>query len=135
MACFSRAPWERFPGLTAAISLGTSYYVGLGLLSILVIVLLVYAYRVWEEIHEDVEPDSPADLLDSFEQAHAEGELDVEELDRVRRLLLNEENARGGQVVAPGSKPPSAGTIADAMAIRDAAPSAPATGEGRDEAS
>lgn len=74
-------------GLIAVILGGTAYYVGVVLLSILAIMLLIHAYRVWQEIHEVEEPDSPADLLESFEQAHAEGELDDQELERVRRLL------------------------------------------------
>jgi hypothetical protein len=77
--------------LTAAIPGGTAYYVGLLLLSIAVIALSIHAYRVWQEIHEEVEPDSPSDLIDSFEQAHAEGELDDQELERVRRLLQEKE--------------------------------------------
>ena len=62
------AAWSGFGRLTAAISFGATYYVGLVLLSIIMIALLVKAYRVWEEIHDVEEPDSPADLLDSFEQ-------------------------------------------------------------------
>jgi hypothetical protein len=63
------------------------YYAGLALLVVLLLIALVKAYRVWEEIHDVEEPDSPADLLESFEEAHAAGELDDEELERVRRLL------------------------------------------------
>jgi uncharacterized membrane protein len=65
----------------------TYYYVGLGLLVVLLVVALIKAYRVWEEIHDVEEPDSPADLLESFEEAHAAGELDDEEFERVRRRL------------------------------------------------
>lgn len=74
----------------AAIAVGTSYYVGLALLTTLVIVLLVYAYRVWAEIHEEIEPESPRELLNTFEEAYAAGEIDQEELSRVRNLLLQE---------------------------------------------
>ena len=75
------------PGLTAVVLGETAYYVGLAMLSILAIILAVHAYRVWQEIHEVEEPDSPSDLLESFEQAHAEGELNEKELERVRQLL------------------------------------------------
>ena len=43
---------------------------------------------MWEEIHDVEEPDSPTDLLESFEEAHAAGELDDEEFERVRRRLV-----------------------------------------------
>src|SRR5215469_4445034 len=55
------------------------YYVGLAVLVVLLVVSLVTAYRVWVEIHDVEEPDSPADLLQSFELAHAAGDLDDEE--------------------------------------------------------
>jgi len=62
-------------------------YIGVALLAVLLVALLIKAYRVWEEIHDVEEPDSPGDLLASFEQAHAAGELDDEELERVRARL------------------------------------------------
>jgi hypothetical protein len=62
-------------------------YLGLGLLAVLAVVLLVKAYRVWSEIHDVEEPDSPEDLLASFERAHAVGALDDDELQRVREKL------------------------------------------------
>ena len=96
MACLNRISCNGFEGLFRAISLGTSYYIGLTLLTILVVVLLVYAYRVWAEIHEDIESDTPSDLLDTFKEAHAAGELDEEELRRVRQLLLHENVNRLG---------------------------------------
>jgi uncharacterized membrane protein len=65
------------------------YYVGLALLVVLLVIAVVKAYRVWEEIHDVEEPDSPAELLESFEEAHAAGELNDEEYERVRRLLAS----------------------------------------------
>ena len=44
---------------------------------------------MWEEIHDVEEPDSPDDLLETFEEAHAAGELDDEEFARVRRRLAS----------------------------------------------
>ena len=64
-----------------------SYYVGLAILLVLMVLALVQAYRMWEEIHDVEEPDSPTDLLEAFEEAHAAGELDDEEFERVRRRL------------------------------------------------
>jgi hypothetical protein len=43
--------------------------------------------QVWGEIHDVEEPDSPGDLLASFQQAHADGELDDAELARLREQL------------------------------------------------
>jgi len=62
-------------------------YIGLALLAVLLVVAMVKAYRVWGEIHDVEEPDSPGDLLASFEQAHAAGELDDEEFERVQERL------------------------------------------------
>ena len=62
-------------------------YIGLALLAVLLVAALIKAYRIWEEIHDVEEPDSPSDLLASFEEAHAAGELDDEELERVRKRL------------------------------------------------
>jgi hypothetical protein len=64
-------------------------YIGLALLAVLLLILLVKAYRTWVEIHDVGEPDSPSDLMASFEKAHAAGELDDEELARVRERLID----------------------------------------------
>ncbi len=63
------------------------YYVGLALLIVVLVIALVKAYRVWEEIHDVEEPDTPADLLQAFEEARAAGELDDEEMERVKERL------------------------------------------------
>jgi hypothetical protein len=63
------------------------YYLGLAILVVLMVVALVKAYQMWEELHDIEEPDSPTDLLESFEEAHSAGELDDEEFERVRRRL------------------------------------------------
>ena len=63
------------------------YYVGLGVLAVLMLVAGIKAYRMWEELHDVAEPDSPADLLEAFEEAHAAGELDDQEFERVRQRL------------------------------------------------
>jgi uncharacterized membrane protein len=65
----------------------SNYYVGLAILLVLVLIASVQAYRMWEEIHDVEEPDSPAELLEAFEEAHASGELDDEEFARVRSRL------------------------------------------------
>jgi hypothetical protein len=62
-------------------------WIGAGLLAVLLVFVLIKAYRVWEEINDVEEPDSAADLLASFQQAHAAGELDDAELERVKEQL------------------------------------------------
>jgi len=82
----------RVAGWYAAVRPGQSNqptYIGLALLALLLVVLLVKAYRVWGEIHDVEEPDSPGDLLASFERAHAAGELDDTEFERVRAHLAH----------------------------------------------
>ena len=74
----ARIPWLKW---------SPPYYVGLGILVVLMVVAIVKAYRMWEELHDVEEPDSPTDLLESFEEAHAAGELDDEEFERVRQRL------------------------------------------------
>ena len=80
------------------------YYVGLAVLVVLLVVSLVTAYRVWVEIHDVEEPDSPADLLESFEQARAAGILDEEEFRRVRWQLTGGPDQEG-RVPAEGDLP------------------------------
>jgi hypothetical protein len=59
------------------------------LLTVLLVALLIQAHRVWQEIHEVEEPVSSDDLLQSFTQAHADGELDDDEFERVRLQLTS----------------------------------------------
>ncbi len=76
-------------------------YVPLGLLAVLLAASMIKAVRVWGEIHDVEEPDTPSDLLAAFEQAHAEGDLDDVEMARVREQL-----ARGSSA-ADAEKPRS----------------------------
>jgi uncharacterized membrane protein len=86
---------DQCAGLVAAVPfrrVGVSpsyYYVGLGVLVVLMLVAGIKAYRMWEELQDVAEPDSPADLLETFEEAHAAGELDDQEFERVRRRLAS----------------------------------------------
>ena len=71
----------------AAVSYDRSYYIGLALLLVAVVYAVVKARGVWAEINEEIEPDQPQDLLRSFEEAHAAGEIDDQELARVKARL------------------------------------------------
>jgi hypothetical protein len=90
----------------ARIDAGFIYYVGLAVVVVVLVGTLIAFYRTWMEIHEDEEPDSPQDLLESFREAHAAGQIDDRELERVRRLLS------AGEGEAAGVRPPgrSSGT-------------------------
>lgn len=63
------------------------YYLGLAALIGAMIWAGIVAYSSWVEANEDLEPASPAEVLEALEQAHAEGELDEEELARARSLI------------------------------------------------
>jgi hypothetical protein len=67
-------------------ALATTYF-PLALLAVLLTVFLIKAVRLWQEIHEVDEPVTPGDLLASFEQAHAAGELNDDEFRKVREQL------------------------------------------------
>jgi hypothetical protein len=62
-------------------------YLPLALFVVLLAVLLTKAVRVWQEIHEVEEPATPDELLASLEDAHAAGDLDDDEIARVRQQL------------------------------------------------
>jgi hypothetical protein len=74
--------------LLAALSSAMWYNIGLIVVLLALAVAGVMAYRVWHEVNEEIEPATPAELLATFEQARADGELDDEEYNRVRREIL-----------------------------------------------
>lgn len=75
------------PVLLAVLSPAAWYNIGLVVVLLALAVAGVIAYRVWHEVNEEVEPATPEELLASFEQARADGELDEEEYNRVRREI------------------------------------------------
>jgi hypothetical protein len=96
-AIFIRHLAGHYIGLFAAASarrVGVSisyYYVGLGVLAVLILIAGIKAYRMWEELRDVEEPDSPGDLLEKFQEAHDAGELDDQEFERVRQRLRDPE--------------------------------------------
>jgi hypothetical protein len=100
--------------LLAAISPAAWYNIGLVVVLIAVVVAAVLAYRVWSEVNEDIAPASTDELLQSFEEARAAGELDDEEYARVRQRLeqgpppaAGPEEPSARQPFEPGARPPS----------------------------
>jgi hypothetical protein len=85
------------------------YWIGLGLLVVVLLFGLYKGYREWQEIHDVEEPDSPEDLLRSFREAHALGELDDDEMRRVEERLSVRSAAAGSDnpVRLPASPRPS----------------------------
>lgn len=66
---------------------GSAYYAGLAVVAVVVLIAVVGFYRVWREVREEEEPDSPEEVLESFRRAHAAGEIDDRELERVTSVL------------------------------------------------
>jgi hypothetical protein len=105
---------------------GVIYYVGLAVVVVILLGTLIAFYRTWAEIHEDEEPDSPQDLLESFRQAHAAGQIDDRELERVRALLSAGGGATSG--AHPASRPSAAVSDGDGFGPRDSSDSAEPNG-------
>ncbi len=121
------APWA-----VARVDTGPLYYVGLAVIVIIVIGTLIAAYRTWVEIHDVEEPDSPADLLETFRQAHAQGAIDDQELDRVRMLLTGDEGESAGDPAVNRPRGGSEAPVARRPAPPDRADPVPAEGTGPD---
>ena len=51
-------------------------------------VALVVGWWNWREANEEISSESPEEILASFEEAHEAGELDDEEMKRLRAKLL-----------------------------------------------
>lgn len=71
------------------------YYLGLAALVGAMIWGAILAYRSWEEATEELDPASKDELLETFQQARIEGELDDEEFERVRRRIEVEKQSDG----------------------------------------
>lgn len=85
IAAISPAAWYNIGLMTALLSLAFAGFL---------------AVRAWREMHEDIEPASVEELLESFERARAEGALDDQEYRRVRRKV---EGTGSESASAPGT--------------------------------
>jgi len=111
------------------ITYGTrAYWIGLGLLVVVMFFALLKAYREWQDIHDVEEPDSPDDLLRSFREAHALGELDDEEMQRVERRL----SASSGPLQKPSERARSAAQSQPRPAARQLGGEGPNVGPAED---
>ncbi len=74
------------------------------------VVASLSAYRLWNETHEDLEPATTDELLAPFDGAHAAGELDDEEYERLRQQL--QKTRLPASVSRPGKRSPPKGPSA-----------------------
>ena len=73
--------------LAIALSERSLYNIGLVLVVLSLVVTSILAYRVWGEMHEDIEPATSDELLAPFDGARAAGEIDDEEYERLRQRI------------------------------------------------
>jgi uncharacterized membrane protein len=78
----------RRPGL--ALPWGWAAILPLVLFAVLLALLIIKMYRERQDILDVEDPDSPEDLLRSFELAHRAGELDDDEFERVKQQLARD---------------------------------------------
>jgi hypothetical protein len=76
------------------ISSETLNYIGLATFLIAGLIVGWIAWNAWEEAHEVIEPAETDELMEAFEQARAEGELDDQEFKRIKGMLAE---TRGGR--------------------------------------
>ena len=69
------------------------YYAGLAALVVAMGVGAVWAYRSWEEAHEEIAPATRDELMEAFQQARLEGELDDQEFARIRSRIETDSTA------------------------------------------
>jgi hypothetical protein len=61
------------------------YNIGLTVVLLVLALAMYWAYQVWTEVNEEVDPATADELMASFDQALAAGELDQEEYAKVRK--------------------------------------------------
>jgi uncharacterized membrane protein len=77
----------RFSVLLGVISDRAWYNIGLGVVLLVLAVAFYWAYQMWSEVNEEVDPATADELMASFDQARAAGELNDEEYAEVRRRI------------------------------------------------
>jgi uncharacterized membrane protein len=88
--------------LLIALSERSLYNIGLVLVVLSLVVTSILAYRVWGEMHEDIEPATSDELMEPFDGARAAGELDAEEYARLRQRI--QQAQAPGPVTRPGKR-------------------------------
>jgi uncharacterized membrane protein len=85
--CGALSTLWRVPLAAAAWPFNWSTILPVSLFAVVLVLLLIKVYRERQDILDVEEPDSPEDLLRSFEDAHRAGDLDNEEFERVKKRL------------------------------------------------
>jgi uncharacterized membrane protein len=73
--------------LLGVISARAWYNIGLAVVLSVLALAFYWAYQMWTEINEEVDPATADELMASFDQARAAGELDDEEYAKVRKRI------------------------------------------------
>lgn len=81
--------------------------IGAVILIIALIVAVVVGWRNWQEAHEEEATDSPEDLLASFEEAHAAGDIDDDEMRRLRSKLTGDSSSISTRKAQRPDEPPA----------------------------
>jgi uncharacterized membrane protein len=80
-------PNEAFSMVLGAISARAWYNIGLAVVLLVLVLACYWAYQMWIEVNEEVDPATANELMASFDQARAAGELDEEEYAKVRKRI------------------------------------------------
>jgi uncharacterized membrane protein len=63
------------------------YNIGLAVVFLVLALACYWAYQMWMEVNEEVDPATADELMASFDQARAAGDLDDEEYAKVRKRI------------------------------------------------
>ena len=94
-------------------------------LTVAILIGVPVAYRAWLEAHEDDEPADPIELLSDLERAYFMGEIDADELSRVKAVLIGRRAdpvAPAGRVRPLRPEPPTASPLPRASGTVETAP-------------
>jgi uncharacterized membrane protein len=76
-----------FSVVLGIISARAWYNIGLVVMLLILVLACYWAYEMWMEVNEEVDPATADELMASFDQARAAGELDDEEYAKVRKRI------------------------------------------------
>jgi hypothetical protein len=97
-----------FSLVVGAISARAWYNIGLVVVLLVLVLACYWAYQMWLEMNEEVDPATTEELMASFDRARIAGELDEEEYAKVRKRI--EEAGQTGpgaaEIGKARSKPP-----------------------------
>jgi uncharacterized membrane protein len=86
-------PNGAFSMVLGTISARAWYNIGLAVVLLVLLLACYWAYEMWQEVNEEVDPATADELMASFDQARIAGELDEEEYAKVRKRIEEAEQA------------------------------------------